>query len=148
LPDQSSDAKQMLPPGYLLTQTLIGSAKKIIKSYDYACRAALSCGKLSGTEAAKDSDCWKLTNLLETRRKDVKYQINSSLYGTAGFSKEVSAANMSRAEENDVWTSFAKDDEDGKDQSTDESKAGYWARAAKQAELGIRRIVKHLPEDI
>jgi hypothetical protein len=138
----------MLPPGYLLTQTLIGSAKKIIKSYDYACRAALSCGKLSGTEAAKDSDCWKLTNLLETRRKDVKYQINSSLYGTAGFSKEVSAANMSRAEESDVWTSFAKDDEDEKDQSTDESKAGYWARAAKQAERGIRRIVKHLPEDI
>lgn len=138
----------MLPPGYLLTQTLIGSAKKIDKDYDYACRATLPSGKISGREATKDSDCWKLTNLLETRRKEVKYQINNLLYGTSSSAKDVSAANTSRAEESDIWTSFAKDDEDGKEQSTDESTGGYWAKAAKHAERGIHRIVKHLPEDI
>lgn len=77
----------------------------------------------------------------------MKYQIKTSLYGTTGSSKEVSTANMSRVE-SDVWTSFAKEDEDGKEQSTDEPKAWYWARAAKQAERGLRHIVKHLPADI
>ncbi len=137
----------MLPPGYQLTKTLIGSAKRIIKEYDHACQATVTSRSSSGTQVVENNDGWKLTNLLEKRRKEVNNQVNGSLYGTSNSSKDASVTNTSPTEENHIWTSFARDGEDGKEHSTDGSKGGYWAKAAKHVERDIRRIVKRLPKD-
>ena len=137
----------MLSPGYQLTKALIGSSKKIIKEYDLACRATVSSGALVDIEIAKDSGCGNMTSLFDQRRKEVKYQINSLLYGLKGFGKGGSVQDKSHVMDNDIWTSFAKTEEDVNKEITYKSKGEGWADVSKHAVRDIRRMVNHLPED-
>lgn len=146
--DQSSDGEQMSPPGYQLTKDLIKSSKKTIMRYDDACQVSLSNGRLPGTEAAEDNICWNLTNLLGQRRKEVKHQVHGLLHETSNSGKGDCVANTSEAKENDIWKSFAEPGEEGNQHTMRGSKGEGWAKAAKYAVQNIRRMVKHLPEDL
>ena len=143
--DQSPDAAQSLPPEYQLTRGLIKASKIMIREYDSACGATVPSAGSPIMEFMEDNDCWKLTNVLEKRRKEVKHRVNGYLSGNNGSGKDSHETVVSQDKGSNIWTTFAKDEENVKDQTMGASKDQGWAEAAKHAQRGVRRITKYLP---
>ena len=138
----------MLPPAYQPTKNLIESSKKILTQYDHACRFLASSEKFLGTEATEDSDSWKLSNLLDQRRKDVKCQVNNTLGVNVSAGKGGTVRDTSHGKDGDIWSRYAKAEENGKQLNVYALNGDGWVEATKHAVRDIQRVVKHLPEDI
>ena len=145
---QSLDAKQVLPPGYQPTKNLILSSKKIITQYDHACRAIASSGKLSSVEVVENNGSWKLTDLLDQRRKNVKCRVNSLLGVKGGTGKGDLLINMSHSTDEDIWMRYAQAEEDGEQRGVGTSSGEGWVEAANRAVRDIQHVVRHLPANI
>ena len=144
----ASDLTQLLPPGYDLAKGLIKSSKIVIKEYDMTREAPRPSAELPAEKKAENNECWRLTSVLDNRRKAVKHWVIDCLYENSDSGKATCEGAMFQDRETDVWNEFAGS-RDGMEGCSDPFtvKDDNWAKAAEHAERAIRRVLKYLPEE-
>ena len=122
------------------SRELLGHYKRASQQVAFGQRAPMM---MSGWE--KDSQT--LRRILHEQGEKIKHEIHKSLIGDPKFSREEVKGKMSELD-TDLWNQFAVGRaEEENVESLAGRKGETWAAVAKNAQRGVRHVVKNLPED-
>ena len=127
-------------PGYSKATALLALSKDLLNIYDGVLRSLdTKAGSLS-VGANWDNDCRKLHGVLQAGRKVTEDRVSEVVRGHSKAVEKSSADHVADPDAPHTWTEFAM--VEGAQQN-----GPGWASAVKNAERGVRRLVRHLPAD-
>ena len=144
---QARDTEHMVHPIYRTARSLVSSSREVIKLYERSCQHLQSGKSTLGVEPEWKRDSEKLQTILNGQRKIIKQQIYSHLHGTKISSKERPAVAASLAEGEDLWSRYALSPSHNDKGPKVGSLVEGWALAAKNAQKGVQRMMRNVPDD-
>ena len=115
--------------------------------YEQASQQVFSSKRVQIIESERGKDKQTLQHILNKQKEKIGLEVHQLLNKDPESLKGHIASAMSKPDAN-VWDHFAVCEAEGEQvEALDRRKVGTWAVVAKNAQRGVRRAVKDLPQD-
>lgn len=145
--DPSSTSKPTACAIYQSAKSNIASSRGLLGHYERASQQVASGQRVPMMESGWEKDILTLQRILNQQGEKIKSEVHQILNEDSESSKEQFKCNMSDLD-TDLWNRFAVGEAKEKIvEALDGRREDTWAVVAKNAQRGVRRTVKNLPED-
>lgn len=145
--DPSSTSKPTACAIYQSAKSNIASSRGLLGHYERASQQVASGQRVPMMESGWEKDLQTLQRILNQQGEKIKSEVHQILNEDSESSKEQFKCNMSDLD-TDLWNRFAVGEAKEKIvEALDGRREDTWAVVAKNAQRGVRRTVKNLPED-
>ncbi|CAF9906914.1 MAG: hypothetical protein ALECFALPRED_002752 [Alectoria fallacina] len=125
----------------------IASSRELLGHYERASQQVASGRGVPMMESEWEKDSQTLQGILNKQVQKIKLEVHKFLNEDSKTSKEQVEGDLSELD-TDLWNRFAMSEAEEENIEASNGKSGEtWAKAAKNAQRGVRRAVKHLPKD-
>lgn len=144
---QSTTSKPTAAAVYQSAKSKISSSRELLGRYERASQQIASGEGILMIESEWEKDSQKLQSILDKKGDKVKLEVHGLLNEVSKYSKEEVKGDPSELD-TDLWNRFAVGEAKEENVETlDGRKGETWAVVAKNAQRGVQRTVKYVPED-
>ena len=143
---QSSISKPTASAIYRKAQLNLASSRELLGHYERASQQVAFSKGVSMMESGWEKDNQTLQRILDRQKERTKLEVHQHLNKHLKSSTAQIEGDASKSDA-DIWDHFAvSDDRNESVKALDTRKRETWAVVAKNAQRGVRRVVKDLPE--
>lgn len=143
---QSSIAKLTTPAIYRRAKSNLASSRELLEHYERASQQVAFSKGVSLMEPGWENDNETLQHILDKQKEITKLELQQLLTKDSKSSKEQDEGDVSKSD-TDLWDRFGVGETKMASVEALRIKRETWAVVAKNAQRGVRRALKDLPED-
>ncbi len=129
---------------YNIAKSGIHLSRQLVGHYNQICQQIAAAEGGLKMESGAEGDIQALQKVLHSQGEKAKLEVDHIINGSSKSAKGPYDINASAAGDG-LWSRFAVPSKD--DRKAVRDKGESWAMAAEHIHKGVKRIVKHLPED-
>ena len=144
---QPPTSKRIASAIYHSAKSNIASSRELLRHYEKASQQVAFGQRARMMVSGWEKDSQTLHRILNKQGEKIKYDIHQLLIGDPTLSKGQVKGDMSELD-TELWNRFVVGEaNEGNVEALDGRKGKTWASVVKNAQRGVRRTVKNLPED-
>ncbi|KAL2046776.1 hypothetical protein N7G274_000794 [Stereocaulon virgatum] len=139
-------AKSLKSTVYNASRSGIVLSRDLLAHYDRGCQQITSVEGILRIKSGPKGDLQILQSAIDQQGEKIKSEVGQYLYGSRKPTKEHPGGDASVGDD-EIWSRLAVIGATSEEGKTEKNGGTGWAVTAKQMQRGVRRIIKHLPED-